>query len=248
MSRYDGKTAVVTGGTSGIGLAAAKLFVADGGRALLTGRTAATIKSAQSELGPRAEVVASDTSKLADLDSLAARAKATLGKLDFVFINAGVGRFARLEEVTEAFFDELISINTRGAFFAVQKLAPLVARGGAIVFTTSIANEKGRPTSSVYAASKAALRSLTRTLAGELLPFGIRVNAVSPGPTNTPILGKLGLAPEARTAFESQMREANPMKRFAAPEEVARGALYLAFEATFTTGAELPVDGGLTQL
>jgi NAD(P)-dependent dehydrogenase (short-subunit alcohol dehydrogenase family) len=248
MSRYAGKRAIITGGASGIGLATAKLLVAGGAKVIVTGRSAGALEAARKELGRAADVIASDTSKAADLDALAERAKRTLGAVDLVFINAGIGKFIPLEQVDEAFFDELVATNTKGAFFAVQRLAPLVPQGGSFVLNTSVAGEKGMPTSSVYAATKAALRSLARTLAAELLPRGIRVNAVSPGPILTPIFDKMGLPPEARAGFEAQMREQVPMKRLGQPEEVARAALYLAFDATFTTGAELPVDGGLTQL
>jgi NAD(P)-dependent dehydrogenase (short-subunit alcohol dehydrogenase family) len=248
MGRYDGKKVVITGGTTGIGLATAKILVSEGARVLVTGRNPGAIEAAKKELGSRAEVVASDTSKVADIEALAARAKASFGTVDFVFINAGIARFVPLEAVSEEQYDELMGVNARGAFFAIQKLAPLVPAGGSFVLNTSVVDEKGIPTASVYAATKAALRSFARTLAAEFLPRGVRVNAVSPGPITTPILEKTGLPADVRAGFETQLREGNPMKRFGLPEEVARGALYLAFEATFTTGAELPVDGGLTQL
>ncbi|HEY5957443.1 MAG TPA: SDR family oxidoreductase, partial [Polyangiaceae bacterium] len=156
--------------------------------------------------------------------------------------------FAALEGVTEKFFDELISINTKGAYFTTQSLVPLFRPGGSVVFNTSVVNVKGFPNSSVYSLTKAALRSLTRTLASELLPMNIRVNAVSPGPIATPIFDKMGVPQEALDAMAAQFREMVPMKRFGASEEVAKVALFLGFDATFTTGAELPVDGGLSQL
>jgi NAD(P)-dependent dehydrogenase (short-subunit alcohol dehydrogenase family) len=248
MGKYEGKTAVVTGGTTGIGFATAKLLVTEGARVLVTGRNERAIEAARSELGSRAVVLRSDTASLADIDALADKARETLGAIDFVFVNAGIAKFVPLEQVTEAFYDETLGINTKGAFFTIQKLAPLVKSGGSFVLNTSVVDELGMPATSVYAASKAALRSLARTLAAELLPRGIRVNAVSPGPIATPIVDKMGLPPEARAGLEAQLREANPMKRFGTPEEVGRAALFLAFDATFSTGAELPVDGGLTQL
>jgi NAD(P)-dependent dehydrogenase (short-subunit alcohol dehydrogenase family) len=248
MGRFEGKTAVITGGTSGIGLATARLLLEGGARVLVTGRSPATAEAAQKELGAQAFVVTSDASSLADLDALARTAAEKLGKIDLLFVNAGIAKFLPLEAVTEAFYDELQSVNTKGAFFTIQKLAPVIRDGGAVVVNTSVVDEKGMATTSVYAASKAALRSLARTLASELLPRGIRVNAVSPGPITTPIYGKLGLPPEMQAGFEEQMKATNPMKRFGHAEEVARAALFLGFDATYTTGAELPVDGGLTQL
>lgn len=245
---YEGKTALITGGSTGIGFATAKLLVSGGARVMITGRSAAALEVAQKELGPQALAIVSDTADGASIAALGARVREGLGGLDLLFINAGIAKFLPYEAVTPAFFDEMVGINTRGAFFTVQALAPLIRRGGAIVLNTSVVDEKGIAMSTVYSASKAALRSLARTLATELLPAGIRVNAVSPGPIDTPIYAKLGLPAEARAGFETQMREGNPMKRFGHADEVARAACFLGFEATYTTGAELPVDGGLTQL
>lgn len=248
MGKYSDKTAIITGGTTGIGFATAKLLVAEGAKVVVTGRDAGAIDVAQKELGPRALAVRSDTSSLADIDALVATAKDALGTVDFVFINAGIAKFLPFEHVTEAFWDQTQDINTKGAFFTIQKLAPIVKQGGAFVLNTSVVDEKGMPATSVYSASKAALRSLARTLASELLPRGIRVNAVSPGPIATPIIDKMGLPTDVRAQMEVQFREGNPMKRVGQAEEVARAALFLAFDATFSTGAEFPVDGGLTQL
>jgi NAD(P)-dependent dehydrogenase (short-subunit alcohol dehydrogenase family) len=248
MGRYQGKTAVITGGTTGIGFSTAKLLVSEGAKVLITGRTAATVASAERELGASARAIAADTSNLSDLDRVVELAKAHLGRVDFVFVNAGIAKFAPFDAVDERLWDEQHDINVRGAFFAVQKLVPLVPEGGAIVLDASIVAVKGFPAMTAYAASKAALRSLGRTLAAELLPRGIRVNVVSPGPVTTPILEKSNLPAEARAGMVEQFREAVPMKRFGLPEEVARAAAFLAFEATFTTGADLPVDGGIGQV
>jgi NAD(P)-dependent dehydrogenase (short-subunit alcohol dehydrogenase family) len=248
MSKYEGKAALVTGGTSGIGLATARLLEQGGARVAVTGRSEKVRAAAQLELGEQALVLGSDSSKSGDIEALATTIERTFGGLDFLFVNAGVGKFSPVEAVTESFWDEIFATNTKGAFFTVQRLVPLLRPGGAVVLNTSVVDEKGTAGASVYAASKAALRSLARSLATELLPKGIRVNAVSPGPITTPIMGKLGLTAEALTGFEQQMKQANPMKRFGTPEEVARAALFLAFEATYTTGAELVVDGGFTQL
>lgn len=247
MSKLNGKVAVVTGGSSGIGFAAAKLLVQEGAQVVITGRNREALSRAVSELGSKATAVVADAAKLSDLDGLVEKVKG-LGGLDFLFFNAGVAPFAPLEAVTEQFYDDLLDINTKGAFFTVQRLAPHLRSGGSIVFNTSVVNVKGLANTSVYSVSKAALRSLTRTLAAELLPKNIRVNAVSPGPISTPIFNKMGLPAEALEGMAAQFRELIPMKRFGTPEEVARIALFLGFDATFTTGAEVPVDGGLSQL
>lgn len=248
MGRYAGKKAVVTGGTSGIGLATAKHLIQEGARVLVTGRSAKWIEVARKELGDGAIVVASDTSSLADIDALAGRIEETFGKFDLLFVNAGIAQFAPLGTVTESFYDNILSVNTKGAFFTVQRLAPLLVDGGSVVLNTSVVDELGLANTSVYAASKAALRSLGRTLATELLPRGIRVNSVSPGPIVTPILDKNGFSPEDKAGFVERTTSTNPMKRMGNADEVARAVLFLGFDATYTTGAEVPVDGGMTQL
>ena len=246
MERYQDKKAVIVGGTSGMGLATAKMLLDGGARVLVTGRSQAGLDSAQQELGTDAIVVSSDARSLTDIDALGSRVKAEFGAFDLLFVNAGFSIRAPLESVTEAIYDEMFNLNAKGPFFAVQKLAPLINRGGSVVLTTSIANVKGMPGNATYGAAKAALRSFARVLAAELVPMEIRVNAVSPGPTDTPILGKTfgDMAPQ----IKEQMKGMVPMKRWGASEEVAKAVLFLAFDATFTTGAELPVDGGWSQL
>ena len=248
MGLYDAKRAVIIGGTSGIGLATAKMLVEGGARVLVTGRSQAGLDSTQKELGKSGVAVASDARSMTDIDALSVRVRAEFDKLDLLFVNAGFGLFAPFENTTEADFDEMFNLNAKGPFFAVQKLAPLINQGGAVVLTTSVANIKGMPMIAAYGGAKAALRSFVRTFAAELLPRGIRVNAVSPGPIETPIMSKA--FPDKATAdhLAGQMREANPMKRFGTPEEVAKAVLFLAFDATYTTGLELPVDGGWSQL
>ena len=248
MERYKGKQAVIIGGTSGIGLATAKMLLDGGADVLVTGRSQAGLDSAQKEIGEDALVVSSDARSLTDIDALAARVKAEFDTFDLLFVNAGLGLFAPLANTTETTFDEMFNLNAKGPFFAVQKLSPLMNPGGAVVLTTSTANIKGMPSIAAYGGAKAALRSFARTFAAELLPRGIRVNAVSPGPTETPIIGKAFPDKDVAAQLMGQMTEAIPMKRFGTAEEQAKAVLFLAFDATFTTGAELPVDGGWSQL
>jgi len=248
MERYLDKKVVIIGGTSGIGLATAKMLVNGGARVLVTGRSQAGLDSAQKELGKGALVVSSDARSLTDIDALASRTKAELGTLDLLFVNAGFSTFAPLDSVTETAYDEMFNLNAKGPFFAVQKIAPLITRGGSVVLTTSTANVKGMPMIGAYGGAKAALRSFARMFAVELLPREIRVNAVSPGPIDTPIVGKAFPDKDVAAQLTGQMREAVPMKRFGTADEIAKAVLFLAFDATFTTGIELPVDGGWSQL
>ncbi|GGS28454.1 SDR family oxidoreductase [Streptomyces griseoviridis] len=247
MSAYDGKRVVITGGGSGIGFATAELLVRAGSRVVITGRDEQKLDAALRRLGAGAAAVRGDVASLADLDVLAERVRAELGAVDALFVNAGVTSASPFEETTEAMFDASFAVNVKGAFFTVQKLAPLLAPGAGVVLTTSVANVMGLAETSVYAAGKAALRSLARSLSRELLPRGVRVNAVSPGPVDTGILeGAMGA--EAAARFKADRVAENPMGRFGTPEEIARAVAFLAFDATYTTGAELVVDGGVTQL
>src|SRR5271155_1860968 len=189
MGRYEAKRAVIIGGTSGMGLATAKMLLDGGARVLVTGRSQAGLESAQNEIGKNAIVVSSDARSLTDITALASRVKTEFDTFDLLFVNAGFSIPTRLESVTEAIYDEMFNLNAKGPFFAVQKLVPMISRGGSVVLTTSIANVKGMPGQATYGAAKAALRSFARTLAAELLPREIRVNAVTPGPIDTPILG-----------------------------------------------------------
>lgn len=247
MARYAGKKAVIIGGTHGMGLATAKLLVEGGAEVLVTGNNENNVEAARRELGSRAHVVRSDISDMAEIERLARTVQETLSDVDFVFVNAGIGVFEPFAEVTEATFDRFFSVNTKGAFFTVQRLAPLVRRGGSFVFTT-VTPGTGTAGLSVYGGTKAALRAFSKAVGAELVSRGIRVNAVAPGFIATPTLGIAGMSAEERAAIEKIGDEITPMKRHGTAEEVARAALFLAFDATFTTGAELPVDGGLSQI
>lgn len=247
MERYEAKRAVVIGGTNGMGLATAQLLRDHGASVLVTGRTEAGAETARAQLGDQVDVVASDAASLADIAALGEHVQERLGRIDAVFVSAGISRAASVEETSEELFDEVFDVNVKGPYFTIQRLAPLMAAGGGIVLATSVSNVKGLPMNSVYAASKAALRSMARTFARELLPRGVRVNAVSPGPVDTGILDR-SLPKDAAEAAKRQMRDNNPMGRFGTPAEVAAAVLFLAFEATFTTGTELAVDGGVSQL
>ncbi|MGW4848328.1 SDR family oxidoreductase [Nocardia brasiliensis] len=244
---YQGKTAVITGGSTGMGFAMAKLLVDGGARVVITGRSQATLDTAQQQLGENAIAVRGDVAARTDLDALADRVRSEFGTLDALFVNAGIAKAMPFESTTEEFYDELFAINVKGVFFTVQKLSPLLSPTAGVVLTTSNANVMGMPTAGVYSAGKAAVRSMARSLAGELLPRGIRVNAVSPGPIDTGILGS-AMTAEAAAEFKAARIAENPMRRFGTPDEIARAAVFLAFDATYTTGAELVVDGGATQL
>lgn len=246
MNKLNDKVAVITGGTTGIGLATARLFAAEGAKVTVTGRNPETLAVAERELtGTGARVVASDATKVAALDRLFADVRARHGRLDVLFVNVGGGSFRPLAAADEAFFDEIISLNLKSAYFTVQKAVPLMARGGAIVLNSSVVIHKGFPGTSLYSAAKAGIRQLARSLGAELADAGIRINVVSPGPIDTPIFDKLGLG-AGKDGFVAQMEGSVPMKRLGRPEEIARAALFLASDdASFMTGGELLVEGGL---
>src|SRR5271168_141912 len=230
MERYQGKKVVIIGGTSGMGLATAKMLLDRAARVLVTGRSQAGLDSAQKQLRTGAIVVSSDARSLTDIDGLAARVKTEFDTIDLLFVNAGFSIPTPLANVTEAVYDEMFNLNAKGPFFAVQKFAPLITRGGAVVLTTSVANVKGMPGLAAYGAAKAALRSFARVLAAELLPRGIRVNAVTPGPIDTPILSKAFPSKDMVAQVTEQMTGMNPMKRMGTSEEIAKAVLFLAFD------------------
>jgi NAD(P)-dependent dehydrogenase (short-subunit alcohol dehydrogenase family) len=244
-NKLTNKTILITGGTTGIGLAAAKLFAAEGARLIVTGTNPTTLEAARRELADSARVIASDAG---DGAAYAALASELTGKLDGIFLNAGVAKFAPLVEFDEAALDEVLRVNVKGPFLAIKHLAPVMNRGGAIVVNTSINNQLGMPGSAMYAASKAAARSLVRVAAVEFAGQGVRVNAVSPGPIETPLYGKLGLAPEVVQGFAKNLSGQIALGRFGRPEEVARAALFLiGDDSSFMTGEEIVLDGGMTQ-
>jgi NAD(P)-dependent dehydrogenase (short-subunit alcohol dehydrogenase family) len=249
MGKLDGKIALITGGSTGIGLASAVLFQKEGAQVIVTGRNADAIATAQKELGPGALGVVSDTSKLADIKSLIAQIKEKYNRVDIVFANAGIATFQPLADVDEASYDQQFNINVKGLYFTIQAALPLIPQGGSVLLTASVVDKKGFPDASVYSATKAAVRSFGRTLATELAPRGIRVNTLSPGPIVTPIFGKTGLSDEAVKQMQIGMAGSVALKRMGEADEMARAALFLVSDdASYVVGAELFADGGLAEL
>ena len=249
MKRLEGKVAVVTGGNSGIGLATAKRLQEEGAKVAISGRSKKTLDEAVKSIGNGIVAVQSDVAKLTDIDKLYAEVSKKLGKIDVLFVNAGVGRFTPLADTSENTYDEQFDINIKGAYFTIQKALPFLNDGASIILNTSVAGSKGMAGASAYSATKAALRSLARTAAAELVGRGIRVNAVAPGPIVTPILERTGLPKEAIDEFTKGIIAGNPMKRFGQPQEVAGVVAFLASQdASYITGVEINVDGGLGQI
>ena len=249
MKRLAGKVALVTGGSSGMGLASAQLFAEHGARLVVTGRDPAALAAAASLLGEDALAVSSDAADLAQIDALMATVKEHHGRIDVLFVNAGVARAAPIDQVTESDFDAQLDINLKGVYFTIQKALPLMAPGASVILTTSITNQLGSPNFSVYAASKAALRSLVKSLGLELIGRGIRVNAISPGPIATPMFDRLGLPDALVEAKKRAIAEKSPSKRFGAASEIASCALFLASDdSAYIVGEEIVVDGGMSLL
>lgn len=247
MNKLKGKIAVITGGNSGIGHETAKLFKNEGGRVFITGRRPDAVAQAAKDLGVTGLV--SDTSDMESLSRLYDTVREQAGGIDILFLNAGIAQFAPIETVDEQLYDLIFNTNVKGLYFNVQKALPLLNEGASIIFTTSAVSRKGFANTSVYSATKAAVRSFARTLSAELLPKKIRVNAIAPGPIETPIYDKLTLPKEAVEGMAESFASMNPMKRFGLSEEVARPALFLATDdSSYITGIELAVDGGATQL
>ena len=249
MGRLAGKYTLITGGTSGIGLATAQEFIAEGAQVAVTGRNPETLAEAQRILVDSAWVIPADAGDITAQKALAETLASRWPRLDAVFINAGDVTHGLLEEWQEEAWDRLMRINLKGPFFLIQALLPLLNNPSSVILCGSVSARIGLPTSSVYAASKAGLLSLARTLSAELLPRGVRVNGLSPGPVETPALHKLGLSEEAQKALQGDIANMVPLGRMGTPTELAKAALYLASdESSYTVGTELLVDGGTGSL
>ena len=245
MSKLKGKTAVITGGNSGIGFATAKLFLKEGAKVIITGRKEKSVQDAVQELGKNAFGIVSDAGKRSDINSLSQKVEQISPVVDILFANAGVGLFAPFQQTTEEIFDSNLDINFKGAYFTIQKLLPLIADGSSIILNSTIVLHSGLETTTAYAASKGAVLSFSKTLAIELAGRNIRVNSISPGPINTPIYSKMGMPEDALNEFAAHIQSKIPLQRFGESDEVANAALFLASsESSFMTGTELFVDGG----
>ncbi|MCP3145234.1 SDR family oxidoreductase [Pyxidicoccus xibeiensis] len=249
MKKLSGKVAVITGGTSGIGLATAKRFVAEGAQVFITGRRQAELDAAVKAIGDNVTGVQGDVANLADLDRLYAVVKQQKGRIDILFANAGGGEFAPLGAITEEHFDKTFGSNVKGLLFTVQKALPLLVDGASVILNASTAASKGAPAFSVYSATKAAVRSFARTWTLDLRERRIRVNALSPGGTETPGINGLASNAQELQQFKSILTASIPMGRMADPDEVAKAATFLASDdSSFVTGIELFVDGGMAQI
>jgi NAD(P)-dependent dehydrogenase (short-subunit alcohol dehydrogenase family) len=249
MGKLDGKTALVTGGSSGIGLATAKRFVNEGAHVFITGRRGAEVTAAVTEIGSSVTGVQGDVSNLADLDRLYAQIKREKGTLDVVFANAGIAKFAPLGTITEELFDSIFGINVKGLVFTVQKALPLMPDGASIILNASIVGSKGLPSNSVYSATKAAVRSFARTWTTDLKDRRIRVNAVSPGSIDTPGLSGLLASSETGQQRLKMISTTVPLGRLGTPDEIAKAVVFLASDdSSYVTGTELFVDGGFAQV
>src|SRR5216684_3070020 len=249
MPRLAGKLALITGGNSGIGLATAKAFIAEGARVAITGRNRETLEEAKRGLGSETLAVRTDVANLKDLDQLYATIEKRFGGLDILFANAGIGKSTPLGNTTEELFDEIFDINVKGVFFTVQKALPLLKKGASIILNASIGPRLGRPGAAAYAASKAAVRTMARNFSADLAPRGIRVNAVSPGLIATPIWTRDRADAKWDKALEQRLRRTVPADRLGAPEEVAQVVLFLASDdSRFMLGSEIVIDGGTTEL
>jgi len=249
MRKLENKVAVVTGGSSGIGFATARRFIADGAQVVITGRNQDALDAAVAELGNAATGIRSDVANLEDLDHLFAQVRVQFVRVDVLFANAGIAPFLPLEAVTEEHFDRLFNINVRGLFFTVQKALPLLPKGASVILNASVVAQSGLANTSIYSATKAAVRSLGRTLAAELSPRGIRVNVISPGLIETPFWDKVGLDRDEVHAFGQQVIQKTPLGRPGRPEEIGATVAFLASDdASYFTGADLVADGGMIQV
>lgn len=249
MGKFSGKIALVTGGSSGIGLASAQLLRQEGARLIVTGRDESRLAEAQRLLGDDTWVVQSEAGNVESINALMEGIKSRHGRLDVMLLNAGQVRATPLGQVSEALFDTMVATDLKGVFFAIQGSLPLLSKGSSIVVTTSIANQSGTPLCSVYGATKAAVRSMVRSLALSLISQGIRLNSVSPGPIDTAGFRRLDVPQDAFDAIKRDIEARSPIKRFGEPEEVAKVILFLASDdASYVAGEEIVVDGALTQV
>lgn len=249
MTKLNGKIALVSGGSTGMGLATAQLYAKEGAKVIITGRGEKDLAEAKKLIGENADTVQGDISKLADLDRLRDHIEAKYGRVDIVFANAGGGVLVPIDHVTEEAFDKTVDTNFKGTYFTIQKLLPLISKGGSIIINTSIAGSKGLPAFSVYSATKAALRSLARTLTTDLKDRGIRVNALAPGHIATDIMVKSGLSQETVDGINAHVVTQVPLGRVGQSEEIATAALFLASDdSSYVSGIELTVDGGWAQV
>jgi NAD(P)-dependent dehydrogenase (short-subunit alcohol dehydrogenase family) len=249
MAKLDGKIALVTGGTSGIGLATAKRFVDEGAYLFITGRRESELAAAVREIGKNVTGVQGDVASVADLDRLFAQVKREKGRLDIVFANAGIAKYASFGEITEELYDSIFDVNVKGLLFTVQKALPLLVDGGSIILNASVVGSKGLPANSVYSATKAAVRSFARTWTTDLKARRIRVNAVSPGSTDTPGLNGLLASSETGEQRRKMISTLVPLGRFGTPDEIAKAVVFLASDdSSYVAGAELFVDGGFAQV
>ena len=245
MNRLKGKTAVITGGNSGIGLATAQLFLEEGARVIITGRRADAVKQAIESLGSEAFGIISDAGNMTDVRTLPGEVKKITPQVDILFANAGVGLFAPFNETSEDLFDSNLNVNFKGVFFTVQGLLPLIPNGGSILLNSTILVHSGLETTAAYSASKGAVLALGKTLAIELASRKIRVNSISPGPISTPIYNKMGMTEDVLKEFAAAVQAKVPLKRFGESRDVAQVALFLASDdSSFMTGSEVSVDGG----
>lgn len=249
MARLQGKTVLIAGGTTGIGFATAKLFLAEGARVALTGQDAQRVAEAGEALGHGVIAIRADAASARDMADVATRLKAEFGGLDVVFVNAGIAKLVPITEVTEAHIDEHLGVNLKGVIYTVQNMLPILRRPASIILTASTVAEQGFPGMAVYAATKAAVRSLARTLSAELVGQGVRVNVISPGPIETPIYAKMGLSDEAMQQMSGFVLGKVPLGRFGSADEIARVALFLASDdSSYMLGENLLVDGGMATM
>jgi NAD(P)-dependent dehydrogenase (short-subunit alcohol dehydrogenase family) len=247
MNRLQNKTAVITGGSSGIGFATAKEFLAEGAKVIITGRNKTELDNAVAELGPNAYAVVADVSKVDAIKAMRAEVEKIFPSLDVLFINAGIAKFAAIEDVTEEWFDDQFNTNFKGAYFTIQQLLPLFKGSGSIILNASLNAHIGRPTASIYGATKGALLTLVKNLSAELMPRKIRVNAVSAGPVDTPLHQKKGLTAEQQVKDHENFKTIIPLGRMGDPAEIAKAVVFFASDdAPYILGAEILADGGMS--